>query len=133
LQIIGQYSTGKSTFLKYLLGEDYPGNMIGPEPTTDKFTVVMHGNERKILPGNAVVLDAKMPFRSLSKVLTIRFIYYSFILITAFQGYEIFLNIFVLSQGNFNFTTKAELNGLLKFNYLPSSSALKSYNFDVPI
>ena len=55
-QIIGQYSTGKSTFLKYILGEDYPGINIGPEPTTDKFTVIMHGPDKRIRPGNAVVL-----------------------------------------------------------------------------
>lgn len=67
-QVIGQYSTGKSTFLKHILGEDYPGINIGPEPTTDKFTVIMHGNEKKILPGNATVLDAKLPFRTLAKV-----------------------------------------------------------------
>lgn len=27
---------GKSTFIKYLLGRDYPGIHIGPEPTTDR-------------------------------------------------------------------------------------------------
>ena len=51
-----------------MLGEDYPGINIGPEPTTDKFTVIMHGSKGKIMPGNAVVLDAKMPFRTLGKV-----------------------------------------------------------------
>ena len=34
--LLGQYSTGKSTFIKYLLGRDYPGIHIGPEPTTDR-------------------------------------------------------------------------------------------------
>jgi translation initiation factor RLI1 len=43
--LLGQYSTGKSTFIKYLLGRDYPGIHIGPEPTTDRFVVVMHGPE----------------------------------------------------------------------------------------
>eukprot|EP00889_Picochlorum_renovo_P007765 jgi/Picre1/34795/NNA_002261.t1 len=41
--LLGQYSTGKTTFIKYLLGRDYPGLHIGPEPTTDRFVVVMHG------------------------------------------------------------------------------------------
>lgn len=31
---------GKTTFIKYLLGRDYPGTHIGPEPTTDRFVVV---------------------------------------------------------------------------------------------
>jgi hypothetical protein len=34
--LLGQYSTGKSTIMKYLLGRDYPGIHIGPEPTTDR-------------------------------------------------------------------------------------------------
>jgi hypothetical protein len=35
--LLGQYSTGKSTFIKYLLQQDYPGIHIGPEPTTDRW------------------------------------------------------------------------------------------------
>jgi len=31
--LLGQYSTGKTTFLRSLLGRDYPGARIGPEPT----------------------------------------------------------------------------------------------------
>jgi EH domain-containing protein 1 len=34
--LLGQYSTGKTTFIKFLLGRDYPGCHIGPEPTTDR-------------------------------------------------------------------------------------------------
>jgi EH domain-containing protein 1 len=34
--LIGQYSTGKTTFIKYLLERDFPGAHIGPEPTTGK-------------------------------------------------------------------------------------------------
>ncbi|EFJ53160.1 hypothetical protein VOLCADRAFT_55400 [Volvox carteri f. nagariensis] len=41
--LLGQYSTGKTTFIKYLLGRDYPGTHIGPEPTTDRFVVVSRG------------------------------------------------------------------------------------------
>ena len=39
--LIGQYSTGKTTFLNHLLGEDFPGMHIGPEPTTDKVRVCL--------------------------------------------------------------------------------------------
>ena len=28
---------GKTTFIKHLLGREYPGSQIGPEPTTDRF------------------------------------------------------------------------------------------------
>jgi len=31
---LGQYSTGKTTFLEYLLGRQYPGSHISPEPST---------------------------------------------------------------------------------------------------
>ena len=64
--LLGQYSTGKTTFIKHLLRANYPGKgkwnfsmlilslnsllfvfgfflgaHIGPEPTTDRFVVVM--------------------------------------------------------------------------------------------
>ncbi|KAF6724085.1 EH domain-containing protein 4 [Oryzias melastigma] len=31
--LVGQYSTGKTTFIRYLLEQDFPGMRIGPEPT----------------------------------------------------------------------------------------------------
>lgn len=43
--LLGQYSTGKTTFIRHLLGRPYPGANIGPEPTTDRFTVVLHGTQ----------------------------------------------------------------------------------------
>ena len=36
----GQYSTGKSSLIKYLLRSEFPGIRVGPEPTTDRFIVV---------------------------------------------------------------------------------------------
>jgi polynucleotide 5'-kinase involved in rRNA processing len=36
VMLVGQYSTGKTTFIKYLLEQDFPGIRIGPEPTTDR-------------------------------------------------------------------------------------------------
>ncbi|XP_040568848.1 EH domain-containing protein 3 [Lepeophtheirus salmonis] len=63
--LIGQYSTGKTTLIRYLLGEDFPGIRIGPEPTTEKFNIIMKGSDERIIPGNALVMDPTMPFRSL--------------------------------------------------------------------
>ncbi|OMJ18307.1 EH domain-containing protein 2 [Smittium culicis] len=63
--LIGQYSTGKTTFLEYLLGEEYPGSYIGIEPTTDKFTAIMCGPEKKIIPGHAAAVSAELPFTNL--------------------------------------------------------------------
>lgn len=39
---------------------------IGPEPTTDSFISVMQGEVEGIIPGNALVVDPKKPFRKLN-------------------------------------------------------------------
>ncbi|XP_046876215.1 EH domain-containing protein 2-like isoform X2 [Hypomesus transpacificus] len=64
--VMGQYSTGKTTFIKYLLEQDFPGSRVGPEPTTDCFTAIMHGEVEGIIPGNALTVDPKKPFRKLN-------------------------------------------------------------------
>ncbi|CAE7875255.1 Ehd1, partial [Symbiodinium necroappetens] len=66
VMLTGQYSTGKSTFIRHLLGRDYPGLRIGPEPTTDKFVAVCKGDMDQVIPGNALVVDKSMPFTQLS-------------------------------------------------------------------
>lgn len=65
--LVGQYSTGKTTFIRYLLEKDFPGIRIGPEPTTDRFIAVMDGEQEGVVPGNALVVDPKKQFRPLSK------------------------------------------------------------------
>ncbi|KYB29743.1 EH domain-containing protein 3 [Tribolium castaneum] len=65
--LVGQYSTGKTTFIKYLLERDFPGIRIGPEPTTDRFIAVMYDDKEGIIPGNALVVDPKRQFRPLGK------------------------------------------------------------------
>lgn len=66
LLLVGQYSTGKTTFIKYLLERDFPGMRIGPEPTTDKFIAVMYGENEGVIPGNALVVDPKKQFKPLA-------------------------------------------------------------------
>ena len=52
LLMMGQYSTGKTTFIKALLqGREYPGTHIAAEMSTDKFTAVMRGTNDDIIPG----------------------------------------------------------------------------------
>lgn len=51
---------------RYLLEQDFPGMRIGPEPTTDSFIAVMQGDVEGIIPGNALVVDPKKPFRKLN-------------------------------------------------------------------
>ncbi|XP_014275527.1 EH domain-containing protein 1 isoform X1 [Halyomorpha halys] len=65
--LVGQYSTGKTTFIKYLLERDFPGIRIGPEPTTDRFIAVMYDEKEGVIPGNALVVDPKKQFRPLTK------------------------------------------------------------------
>lgn len=65
--LLGQYSTGKTTFIRRILGEIYPGSHIGPEPTTDKFVAVMHGPDARVIPGNAAVAQTEKPFHTLSQ------------------------------------------------------------------
>jgi len=52
--LVGQYSTGKTTLIEYLLRTPYPGSNIGPEPTTDRFIAVMWGPKAQVTPGNGM-------------------------------------------------------------------------------
>lgn len=65
--LVGQYSVGKTTFIKYLLERDFPNIRIGPEPTTDRFVVIMDGPKDRIIPGNALAADSSKPFTELTK------------------------------------------------------------------
>lgn len=59
--VLGQYSTGKTTFIEHLIQREYPGQRIGPEPTTDHFIAVMYGNEDRATPGTYISCRAS-PF-----------------------------------------------------------------------
>jgi GTPase SAR1 family protein len=73
--ILGQYSVGKTSFIRSLLQQDFPGQRIGPEPTTDRFTAIMHTDmteggyrhqQPRLLPGHALVMQTAKPFRGLA-------------------------------------------------------------------
>jgi len=65
--LVGQYSTGKTSFIQYLLERDFPGMHIGPQPTTDRWQAIMHGPEERELPGNALASNPEAPFFALSR------------------------------------------------------------------
>nr|BAN21072.1 past-1 [Riptortus pedestris] len=67
VMLIGQYSTGKTTLLHYIIGKDFPGMRIGPEPTTDKFIILMKNNRDVVIPGNVLISDPTKHFQALSK------------------------------------------------------------------
>lgn len=64
--LVGQYSVGKTTFIRNLIGKDF-NQRIGPEPTTDKFTVVYHGDDDVVVPGNSLAMQTDKPYRPLTK------------------------------------------------------------------
>lgn len=61
------YALINSFTYRYLLEKDYPGIRIGPEPTTDKFTVIMGSDKEQHIPGNALVVDPTKQFQNLSQ------------------------------------------------------------------
>jgi len=64
--LLGQYSVGKTSFVKYLLGRDFPGIRVGPEPTTDRFTAILWGSQDKVIPGAALCSQMDRPFTGLN-------------------------------------------------------------------
>jgi len=67
--LLGQYSVGKTSFIKHLIGRDYPNGRIGPEPTTERFTLVsLSGSDKdQVIPGNALAVQTNRPFKALEK------------------------------------------------------------------
>ena len=69
--LLGSYSVGKTSFIRHLLQRDFPGQRVGPEPTTDHFTIVCGIDEPtgtdNVILGNALAVAADKPFRSLQK------------------------------------------------------------------
>lgn len=65
--LLGQYSVGKTSFIRYILGRDYPTAQIGPEPTTDRFVAVMHSYDEGVTPGNTLAVQTDKPFTALQK------------------------------------------------------------------
>lgn len=63
--LLGQYSTGKTTFIQHLLKRPYPGAHIGPEPTTDRFVVLTHGLDDRTTPGNTMAVNSALPYTGL--------------------------------------------------------------------
>lgn len=62
---LGPFSSGKSSFINYLLQGNHL--LTGPQPVTDKFTVVMYGERSQQIPGRVLMADSRLPFRGLSQ------------------------------------------------------------------
>jgi EH domain-containing protein 1 len=64
--LLGQYSTGKTSFVEFCLGRPYPGSHVAPEPSTDRFVVVTSGPEDRRTPGHTLVVQPDLPYTSLA-------------------------------------------------------------------
>lgn len=61
--MLGNHSSGKSTFINYLLGADV--QRTGVAPTDDGFTILTHGPTPAELDGHAVVSNPNLPYEGL--------------------------------------------------------------------
>lgn len=60
--LLGQYSTGKTSLIQWLTGRESPGQVIGPEPTSEHFQVVMAGREECLIKGRALSVVDDLPY-----------------------------------------------------------------------
>jgi len=65
--LIGQYSTGKTSLIKWVTGIESPFFDIRPQPSTDKFMAVVHGDEEKVINGDAATCLPDLPYSGLSR------------------------------------------------------------------
>ncbi|MHC4606679.1 MAG: dynamin family protein, partial [Planctomycetota bacterium] len=61
--LLGNHSSGKSTFINHLLGADV--QKTGLAPTDDAFTILAHGSGEEEREGKAVVSNPDLPYASL--------------------------------------------------------------------
>mmetsp|Transcript_131 Transcript_131/g.194 ORF Transcript_131/g.194 Transcript_131/m.194 type:complete len:457 (-) Transcript_131:190-1560(-) len=64
--LLGQYSTGKTSMVKWLTGVDSPHFDVRPQPSTDKFMAVVHGPEERLIHGNAATCLPQLPYQGLA-------------------------------------------------------------------
>ena len=63
--LLGNHSSGKSSMINHLLDQDI--QRTGVAPTDDGFTILLHGDEPKMLDGNAVTTNPDLPFTELQR------------------------------------------------------------------
>jgi GTPase SAR1 family protein len=63
--VVGNHSSGKSTFLNHILEQDV--QRTGMAPTDDSFTILRFGEQARELDGNAIVSNPELPFRGMAR------------------------------------------------------------------
>ena len=61
--VVGNHSSGKSTFLNHILGEDI--QQTGMAPTDDSFTILRYSEQREDRQGSAIISNPDLPFGGL--------------------------------------------------------------------
>mmetsp|Transcript_22630 Transcript_22630/g.52790 ORF Transcript_22630/g.52790 Transcript_22630/m.52790 type:complete len:429 (+) Transcript_22630:76-1362(+) len=64
---LGQYSTGKTSMIKWLTGVETPHFDIRPQPSTDKFMAIVHGDQERLISGNAATCLPQLPYQGLAR------------------------------------------------------------------
>jgi len=64
---LGQYSTGKTSMIKWLTGVDTAHFDIRPQPSTDKFVAIVHGDQERVINGNAATCLPQLPYQGLTR------------------------------------------------------------------
>ena len=62
-----RYSTGKTSLIKWVTGITSAFFDIRPQPSTDKFMAVVHGDEEKVINGDAATCLPTLPYSGLSR------------------------------------------------------------------
>lgn len=65
--LLGQYSTGKTSMIRWLTEAETNYLDVRPQPCTDKFIAVVHGDEERVIHGNAAACLPQLPYQGLSK------------------------------------------------------------------
>jgi len=65
--LLGQYSTGKTSMVRWLTGSSSPHFDVRPQPSTDKFMAVVHGEHEQLIHGNAAACLPQLPYKGLSE------------------------------------------------------------------
>jgi EH domain-containing protein 1 len=63
---LGQYSTGKTSMVQWLANRKTAYFDIRPQPSTDKFMAIVHGDEEQLINGNAATCLPQLPYQGLS-------------------------------------------------------------------
>ncbi|KRY69944.1 EH domain-containing protein 1 [Trichinella pseudospiralis] len=66
--VIGQGGVGKTTTIRYLMNDTYPGMAFGPDGTTETFTIVAYGDYPLVVSAETLLHDQKFPYSGISSL-----------------------------------------------------------------